>query len=318
MITTRKIEQIKTHPLFEGLFTINDELLARIEHSMREESYDDSQPIILATWDGQEEPVCIDGHTRLKAAINAGIEEVFVCSYEFETAEDAFEYALRLQSNRRNLTDGDLLHCIERLHQQKPRGGDRRSEYVEQSTPQSCGKQNGRSAGAKHTGDLLNISPRKVEQALTIINKGLPEIKEAVLRNELSINKAYMETQKQRKQLETALSKENSDDAAIDEGRGVEQGEKDGKSTGVVPVPIPAELVGALDELGGLVEDHAVEAIKRYLGSFEAQNEEISAESDEQSDDEDKDIDEQDKGEQVDGGAEDQDDDEYFDPDSYE
>ena len=99
---------------------------------MRDENYDDSQPIILATWEGQDDPVCIDGHTRLKAATKAGIDEVPFYSYEFETEEDAFEYALRLQSNRRNLTDGDLLHCIERLHQRRPRGGDRRSEHVEQ------------------------------------------------------------------------------------------------------------------------------------------------------------------------------------------
>jgi hypothetical protein len=174
---TKKIEDIKTHPLFEGLFTINAELLAKIQQNMREENYDDSQPIILATWDGQEDPVCIDGHTRLKAATNAGIDEVPFYSCEFETAEDAFEYALRLQSNRRNLTDGDLLHCIERLHQEKPRGGDRRGEPVEQLTPQSCGKQNGRSAGAKRTGDLLNISSRKVEQALWWSTTGVPRQK---------------------------------------------------------------------------------------------------------------------------------------------
>jgi hypothetical protein len=190
-MATKKIEEIKTHATFESLFTINDELLAKIEQNMRDENYDESQPIILATWEGQLEPVCIDGHTRLKAANNAGIEEIPVYSYEFETEEDAFEYAIRLQSNRRNLTDGDLIHCIQRLHEQKPRGGDRRSENAKESIPQSCGIENGRSAGAKRTAELLNISPRKVEQALTVINHASPETREAVLKNELSINKAY-------------------------------------------------------------------------------------------------------------------------------
>ena len=41
-MATKKIEEIKTHPLFEGLFTINDDLLARIEQNMREEKYDES------------------------------------------------------------------------------------------------------------------------------------------------------------------------------------------------------------------------------------------------------------------------------------
>ncbi|AFM26084.1 hypothetical protein [Desulfomonile tiedjei] len=294
-MATKKIEDIKTHPLFEGLFTINDDLLARIEQNMREENYDDSQPIILATWEGQEEPVCIDGHTRLKAATNAEIEKVSVYSYQFETEEDAFEYALRLQGNRRNLTDGDLIHCIERLHERKPRGGDRKNVGVAESAPQSCGSRDGRSAGAKRTADLLNISSRKVEQALTVINKGLPEIREAVLRNEISINKAYQKTQNQRKQLEAELSTENSDDMAIDESREVEQGAKDTKSAAMVPVPIPLELVGALQELGGLVEDHASEAIKRYLESFTNECEQTGT-----------------------GEAPDEDDEEYFNPAEYD
>ncbi len=45
-----KVEEIKTHPLFEGIFAINDGLLAKIEQDMRDDRYDITQPIILATW----------------------------------------------------------------------------------------------------------------------------------------------------------------------------------------------------------------------------------------------------------------------------
>ncbi len=58
----KKIAEIGTHPLFEGIFTINDELLAKIEQDMRDDSYDVSQPIILGTWDGQEE-ACLHRRT---------------------------------------------------------------------------------------------------------------------------------------------------------------------------------------------------------------------------------------------------------------
>jgi hypothetical protein len=284
-MATKKIEEIKTHATFESLFTINDELLAKIEQNMRDENYDFSQPIILATWQGQNEPVCIDGHTRLKAATNAGIEEVSVYSYEFETEEDAFEYAIRLQSNRRNLSDGDLIHCIERLHECRSRGGDRKSEDAK-STPQSCGKQNGRSAGAKRTADLLNMSPRKVEQALTIINHGSPEVKEAVLKNEISINKAYQTTQKQRKQVESELSTENSEDKASDEGQEPEQETKDNKSSRVAPVLVSLEHFGALHELGASVEDHVAIAIDLYLKLLQEQLEEGPTDKSKEDDDE--------------------------------
>ncbi len=85
----KKIEQIKTHPLFEGIFRIDEELLGRIERDMSEGRYDSSQPIILATWEGQKEPVCIDGHTRLQAAKNFGIEEVPVFTHEFDTEQES-------------------------------------------------------------------------------------------------------------------------------------------------------------------------------------------------------------------------------------
>ncbi len=274
---------------------------------MRDENYDESQPIMLAKWDGQDEPVCIDGHTRLKAATNVGIKEVFVCSYTFETEEDAFEYAVRLQSNRRNLTDGDLIHCIERLHERRPRGGDRRSEEAK-SMPKRCGNDDGRSAGAKRTADLLNISPRKVEQALTVINHGSPGVKEAVLKNEMSINRAYQKTQIERKRAEDDSSVEISEKQAIEEGQEIEQGNDDNKSSRVAPVHLSLDLFGALHELGGLVEDHVAIAIDLYLKSLKEQHEEDPSESAEEDDDEEwfepeTCLNEQDKGKHPDDAA---------------
>ena len=298
-MATKKIEEIQTHPLFEGLFTINDELLAKIEQNMRDDNYDESQPIILATWEGQEEGVCIDGHTRLKAATNVGINEVSVYSYEFETQEDAFEYAIRLQSNRRNLSDGDLIHCIERLHQGRARGGDRRSGE-EKLMPQSCGKQNGRSAAAKQTADLLNISTRKVEQVLTIIKHGRPEVKAAVLKNEISINGAYQKTQKDRKQAEAESSAEVSEEKASEESQEGEQADEGLISKFHASVFISMEHLGALHELGGLAETHLAKAIDLYLESLAERHEDIPAEKNQEhvKDDED-------------------DDEEYFDLDEY-
>ena len=305
----RRIEEVKTHPLFEGLFTMNAELLAKIEQNMREENYDDSQPIILVTWEGQDQPVCLDGHTRLKAATNVGIEEISVYSYEFETEEDAFEYAVRLQSNRRNLTDGDLIHCIERLHQGMPRGGDRRSPDAKESIPQRCGNDDGRSAGAKRTADLLNISCRKVEQALTVIRHGSSDTKDAVLGNEISINRAYQKTQRERKKAEadhlgqTVKAQSNEPDGQLTPE------DKDQEPSRVAPVLIPLELFGELHRLGGVVDDHVTIALERYLESLREQPEETVPENGAQ---------EESATESSDPESLDEDDDEYFDPADYE
>jgi hypothetical protein len=93
-MATKKIEEIGTHPTFVSLFPINGKLLTEIEQDMRNGNYDFSQPIILATWKGQKDEICIDGHTRLQAPKNLGIEEVPVFVNEFDTEQEAFESPL--------------------------------------------------------------------------------------------------------------------------------------------------------------------------------------------------------------------------------
>jgi ParB family chromosome partitioning protein len=207
----KKIEKIKTHPTFEGMFPINAELLAKIEQDMRGGRYDFSQPIILANWDGQDEFVCIDGHTRLQAAKNAGIDEVPVFTHEFVTEQEALEKAIKLQRNRRNMTDAEIITVIKAIDRKKPRGGDRRSEAV-RSKVQHCPIDDGSGSSAKETGDLLGISERKVKQARTVMDHADEATQKAIKQGELSINRAYQETQKKRRQTEAESSTDTRDD----------------------------------------------------------------------------------------------------------
>jgi ParB-like chromosome segregation protein Spo0J len=209
---TMNPNEIKTHTTFSELFPINPELLKRIEQDIRDKTYDFSQPIILATWEGQDDPVCIDGHTRLKAAINAGIADVPVWIREdFATEDEALEHAIKLQRNRRNMTDAELISCFEKLDQRKQRGGDRKSEDAK-SKPQHCGNAGGRSASAREIAEKLGISTRKAEQTRTVIDHADPDIAEAVRNSEMSINKAYKETQKRRKEAESQESENQGQD----------------------------------------------------------------------------------------------------------
>jgi hypothetical protein len=302
----KKTEEINTHSTFESLFPINPSVLAKIEQDMRDGRYDVSQPVILATWEGQEEPVCIDGHTRRQAAINVGIEEVPVWIHEFDTQEEAIEKAIKLQSNRRNMADAEIAKCIEILDQRKPRGGDRRSEAV-QSKRQDCPIENGGCSSAQETGDLLGISERKVRQARTVMDHADESTKEAVKQGDLSINQAYQKTQKDRKRTTSKDKKTKAKGPVSEEVQGVQQVADESKgSTLIEPVFLSLEHFAALRDLGGCIEEHVGIAIDFYLESRRAEYRGFPVETEEED------------GNQTHSDPEPEDyDDEFFDPDEY-
>ncbi len=241
-MNTTSPREIRTHESFEDLFPINPELLEKIENDMRDGTYDLSQPVILASWKGQKEPVCIDGHTRLRAAINVGIEEVPIWIHEFDSEQEAIDHAIKLQQNRRNMTDAELMVCVALLDSKRPRGGDRRSEQAK-SKPSSDGNGNSRSASAKETADKIGTSSRKVEKARTVLGKGDPDTVKAVTSGKMSINKAYQEVQTK------AGKKSDEKIKHVQEQHYV----------------IPEDLRAELEELGGLIDEHIDVAITGYL-----------------------------------------------------
>jgi ParB/Sulfiredoxin domain len=271
VIMTMNPKDIRKHETFSNLFPVNEELAKKIEEDMRLNRYDFSQPIIMATWDGQEEPVCIDGHTRRHAAIQAGIEAVPVFTHEFDTEDEAVDKAILLQSNRRNMIDAEIVCCIEILDKRRKRGGDRRSKEAK-STPQDCGKESSRSASAKETAAKLGISSRKVEQTRTVMDHGGEQTVDAIKNKGMSINRAYNETQAKRKK-EKSRDKDDQPRQAIDE-KGMETTElpsvSDSPSSDIETmedtlVRLKATQYAELTELGGSIEDHVSRAIDRYL-----------------------------------------------------
>ncbi len=250
-------KEIKTHQHFEALFPIRRELLERIEEGMKEWEYDKSQPIIVGTWEGQNEPVCIDGHTRLQAATNVGITEVPVYEQEYSSEDAAIEHAIVLQCHRRNLSDAELLHFIEIL--------DQRNVPQRNEDGKFAGAPNGAAGkSAVATGKLLGISGRKVERGRTIMDHGDSEIVEAVKNGEMSVNRGYEETQKKRKApkaAEKSAGKGNSPVAPVDE--------TSSEPEPTIMVPLRSHHYEALQALGGAVEDHVARAVDRYLWMLE-------------------------------------------------
>jgi ParB family chromosome partitioning protein len=61
-------------------------------------------------WKGKN--IVIDGHTRLIAAKNIGMNDIPVALTDFKDEEEALEYAIHNQRDRRNMSDADLLSRI--------------------------------------------------------------------------------------------------------------------------------------------------------------------------------------------------------------
>ena len=74
--------------------------------------------------------------------------------------------AIHRQSDRRNLTDGAILTCVEVLDKRKAITRDEKTGIFTEASDEATGK------SAKHTGEMLSISPRKVERIRTDINHG--------------------------------------------------------------------------------------------------------------------------------------------------
>ena len=179
------VTNIKTASPFRDLFPIQERILDEIYWGIQKNGYDYSKPIIL--WESHDS-IVIDGHTRLRAARKAGLCKIPVVLKVFLDEDEALQYAIRCQRNRRNLTANEILTCIAELDRRRKAGrpgNDKLAQYCA-----NFGK------SAQETAGILGVSVRKVEQARTVLDKAPEDIKEAVKSGEITINAAYLRTVK--------------------------------------------------------------------------------------------------------------------------
>jgi ParB family chromosome partitioning protein len=174
------IEFLKTAPPFRDLFPINDKVLERVYWDMQKNGYDRSQPIVI--WEGHDTTV-IDGHTRLRAARKAKIFDVPVMPKAFSDENEALQYAIRCQRNRRNLKDFEIIKCMEELDKRRDKMANLKQNHTEAPNGASI-------KSATKTADLLGISTRKVERTRAVLDHAPEEIKEAVKSGKMSIHAA--------------------------------------------------------------------------------------------------------------------------------
>lgn len=184
---------------FSTLFSHNKAMVTSISATMKKDGYDLAYPVVCSEVGG----FVVDGHTRIASAKKAGLKLIPFINRKFTDDDDALKYAISCQRNRRNLTDAELIKCVEELDKRKTKaeaGKSGRDKQLGQAQGCASPEPEGKSSSA--TAELLNVSPRQVEKIRSIIDNAPKEIKEAVSSGEMSINQAEKEIRHQKETTE--------------------------------------------------------------------------------------------------------------------
>ena len=181
-------QEIRTDPKneFNTLYPLNLDTVHTLAGRMEDKGYDDSQCIHTARFNDEEETgeICIDGHHRRQAAIEAEIERVPVYRHVFETRQEGLIYALELQLIRRNVDKGDLYKDFLKLKKLK-------EAYRGISGDEPVEKESGKQA--ERDAKKLGTSTRQVEKMNAIEKSDREDIKEALENGDITVNAAYDE-----------------------------------------------------------------------------------------------------------------------------
>lgn len=181
-VTSIPIKEVQTHRDFEALFPINQKVRDSIVKSIRKEGFNEDYPLVI--W--KEQNVLIDGHTRLSAAKRALLKRVPVIYKSFSSKQEATDYALSLQFNRRNLSDADLFSFVLTLDTEDLPGSGRKQERL---------------------ASVCNISVTKAMRILKVKKDAPPHLRSQILDGSHSINSIYNKINKSRDQMNSRKKK---------------------------------------------------------------------------------------------------------------
>ena len=175
-------DDLKTAEKFSSLFAINPKNYKDIKANIKKDGFRDCFPIIV--WQGTD--TVVDGHTRLKACQELGVPYVNAEYIHFDSELEAVEFAIKTQTNRRNITDAEMIVCISELDKlRQEKGTNQHTKKEDAPHGATIGK------SSKQTAEVLGCSPRKVERLRTVCDNADEETVEAVKSGDMSINKAY-------------------------------------------------------------------------------------------------------------------------------
>ena len=168
-----KIKDITLIPEFEKLLAMDDSVVNAMTESMKSEGFKPGHELHIWSHDGKY--ILIDGHTRRHCAIKAGLTSVPCIIHHFDTLEEAKKFAIREQTDRRNLSGKALLQAVANFNFEKGKG--------------NAGDEKGKAS--EIIGKQLGVSSKTVEKARVVLKEATEEQKEAIRKEELSVNQVY-------------------------------------------------------------------------------------------------------------------------------
>ena len=168
-----KIKDITLIPEFEKLLAMDDSVVNAMTESMKTEGFKPGHELHIWAHDGKY--ILIDGHTRRHCAIKAGLTSVPCIIHHFDTLEEAKKFAIREQTDRRNLSGEALLQAVTNFNFEKGKG--------------NAGDEKGKAS--EIIGKQLGVSSKTVEKVRVVLKEASEEQKEAIRKEELSVNQVY-------------------------------------------------------------------------------------------------------------------------------
>ena len=239
---------------FKNLFEIDETILQAIKKNMKKNGYDQAFPITV--W----EDVVVDGFTRLQAAMELGMKEVPVFKKAFTDEKEALEYAIHNQRDRRNLSDAELLHCIEAIDKPmtKAEAGKKGGKVEEKEAPTH-----------KKTAKELKISETKVTDARVVLSD--KKAKKEVESGKKTISKAAKEVREKKKAEKPAKEKPVLAITRIEAAVGVIRiNSKKTISIETLIEETEREFISAGGKIGYEKSEVAVNTVLEVLVAFEA------------------------------------------------
>lgn len=105
-----KIKDIELIPEFEKLLTMDESVVSAMTYSMKTEGFKPGHELHI--WAHDRKYILIDGHTRRHCAIKAGITSLPCIIHYFDSLEEAKKFAIREQTECRNLSGESLLLAV--------------------------------------------------------------------------------------------------------------------------------------------------------------------------------------------------------------
>lgn len=186
-----EVSKLKFDKDFKELFVQEPEKVEKIAADMKNHGFDKSQPLIVT-----KDFAILDGNSRFLACQKAGISVVPVVVKDFADKDDALQYELHLQLDRRNLSNAEILAMFKKLEEMKAK-----AKAANKSTDEFTDKK---------VAEQLKISERQVQKIREVSKKTDGKTLEKIASGEISINQAYTDVKKSETEKKSKLPKTES------------------------------------------------------------------------------------------------------------